>query len=130
MLGVRAKAPSQPRSATRDRRSPERSLAHSHPDRRQHLGEVVSNRLVWESNHPVPSRGKDRLSFGILLLLLRVNVTVEFDRKTPIRATEVDDERPYRMLPPNLQPIQSPSAQFFPQDVLNRCLASAQIPRR
>jgi hypothetical protein len=59
-----------------------------------------------------------------------MNSTVELNCKATLGTAEVDDERTDWMLPAELHSIQTPSAQFFPQDVLNRCLAGAQVPRR
>jgi hypothetical protein len=109
---------------------PERSLPYSRPDRRQDLGQVFPNRLVWESNHPITGYGEDRLSFGISILLFRMNPAVELDDKTTLGTAEVDDESTDWMLPAELDSIQATTAQLFPQDVLNQCLAGAEVPCR
>ena len=59
-----------------------------------------------------------------------MNPTVKLDCKAALGTAEVDDERADWMLPAELHPVQSTSAQFLPQDVLNRCLAGAQVARR
>ncbi len=59
-----------------------------------------------------------------------MNPTVKRDHEAALCTAEVDDERSDRMLPTELHPVQVTAAQFFPQDVLNRRLANAQVPRR
>jgi hypothetical protein len=96
----------------------------------QNLGQIFSNQLIREPDHPIPCRSQDRLTFRIPIPLLGMNPTVELDYQAALRAAEIDDKRTDRVLPAELHPVQSPSTQFLPQDILNRCLAGAQIPRR
>jgi len=93
---------------------PQWSFACSRFDGCQHFRQLFSNRLVWESNHPIAGRGEDRLSFGVPILLLRMNLTVQLDYEATLGTAEVDDERTDWVLSAELQSIQSPSAQFFP----------------
>jgi hypothetical protein len=96
----------------------------------QNLGQIFANQLIREPDHPIPCCSQDRLTFRIMVPLLRMNATIQLDHKATLRAAEVDNEQTDWMLPAELHPVQSPSTQFLPQEVLNRCLASAQIPRR
>jgi hypothetical protein len=63
--------------------------------------------LVWESDHPIASRGQNRLTFGIPIPLLGMNPTVELDYQAALRAAEVDNERTDRVLPAELHPVQA-----------------------
>ena len=101
----------------------------SQPDRRQHLGKVVPDRPIWESDHPISCHREYRLPFGIPFLLLRMDFTVKLNHKAPISAAEVDDERTDRMLSAELHPIQATPAQRIPQEILNPRLVGSQIPR-
>jgi hypothetical protein len=110
----RVSALSHPGSSPWNRRSLEPSLACSQSDRHQHLGQVFSNRLIWESNHPISGQGEDRLSFSVPILLRRMNSSIELDHQTALRTPEVNNEGTDRMLPTELHSIQPPSAEFFP----------------
>jgi hypothetical protein len=90
----------------------------------------VQHGAIREPHHAVSGRGQDRFTLCIVVPLRRMDRAIELDREATFGAAEVDHKWANRMLPAELQPIQATTAQFFPQEVLSRRLASPQVSCR
>jgi hypothetical protein len=56
-----------------------------------------------------------------------MDVPIKFDHQSAIRATEVDDEWPDRVLAAELQAVKLPATNELPQRGLGRSLPNAQL---
>ena len=85
---------------------------------------MVQDELILETENGVTHRAQ----VGVALRIFRddfrrlVNVSVHLDIQFVLGAAEVGDVIPDLVLPPELQPLESPVAQQFPGNVLRRCL--------
>jgi hypothetical protein len=87
----------------------------------------VSHSLIREAKHPISGRDKECLTFSVVVPLPAMHLAVELDDKMSFDTAEVKNERTKRMLSAELHPIQTPSAESCPKQVLSTRLASAQV---
>jgi hypothetical protein len=70
----------------------------------QHDRQFVSYSLVRKTQHSKSGRNMQFLALGVVLSLLQMHPTIDFNGEAPLDAAEVDHERPHGMLPSKLQP--------------------------
>jgi hypothetical protein len=84
-------------------------------DPRKRGGHVVGDFSIGQPHyHEVPGR-KDAISLGIVLGLVFVNGTIDFDHDAESVAVKIGNETVDDLLPAEVQPLQTVPAQTLPQ---------------
>jgi hypothetical protein len=57
-----------------------------------------------------------------------MDLPIELDHQTKLIATEIRDERPYRVLSAKFPPLEPPVPQQMPEDLFGRSQALSKVP--
>jgi hypothetical protein len=76
----------------------------------EHCWQIMKHLFVGESDDAIAGLGQKRIAFCIALSLRCVDCTIQFDNQSPLGTAEIRHERPYRMLPTELDAIQLPAS--------------------
>ena len=88
-------------------------------DTRESCGQALFNVVIGQAQDGETFSAQDRIAFLVIGLGVVVSGAIQFNYQLALEADKIHDESSYRLLSPNTQPRQTPTAYRVPQNALS-----------